>query len=151
MKTKTPMKTHKLQVRWMIRRDYHQVLEIDERCFDDGIPEDVLTEIIRESGTTGVVLERGREILGYMIYNLRQEFTFLERIAIDTQHQRQGLGTLLIDRLKERLSPQSRGFIQAAVDEYDVGSQLFFRNLGFLAIDQDMINSRSYYIMEFYP
>jgi len=137
--------------RWMIRKDLHQVLEIDSLCFEPGFTEDALTEMLAEPQMVGWVLERGHEILGYYVFQVCSDHFFLERLAIDPQHQRNGFGTLLIDLLKDRIKPgRPRNSIRVYVDEYDLNSQLFFQAQDFLAIDKDRANNRDYIIMEYY-
>jgi len=80
-------------------RDYESVLTLDHRCFpdlwrfDDALLDDALvatpTSRFRVADATG--------ILGYAITGVAGTTGYLQRLAVDTDQQRQGLGRSLVD------------------------------------------------------
>ena len=119
-----------LSIRWMIRRDTQQVLEIDSDRFGvDAMNERELVYLLRQRNAIGMVIENDNEIVGYMIYMLEKTYILLERIAV--KYERYGIGTALIDRLKRKIgNERQRNRLVAVIPENYLGAQLFARAMG---------------------
>ena len=123
-------------------KDLPRLVEIERRCFPD-FPwtwEEFL-RTFHMRGMSGTALEEIPDapllswskptIFGYMFCrSMKNEFSICN-LAIDPNHQRKGYGTILVDRLKERLRRGTRSKISAYVTERNLKAQLFFRSRGF--------------------
>jgi len=122
-----------VQIRWMIRRDFQQVLSIEQSNFDDPWSEEELLEQLRHRNTIGMVAESDDEILGFMIYSLEKtEIVFIDMAVKEIAH-RCGIGRQMIDRAKRKINEQRRKGIIARVGDSNLNAHLFFRSQGFKA------------------
>lgn len=110
----------KVQIRWLIRRDLPEVLEIERRSFEFAWDIEDLLRCIRQRNCIGMVAERDHRIVGFMVYT-------------HPDHRREGIGSTMVRRLVDRLSQQRRKEIVLEVRESNLGAQLFFRSQGFRA------------------
>ena len=122
-----------LTVRWMIRSDTRDVLDIDaDRYGADAMNEKELVYLLQQRNAIGMVIEDedSAEIVGYMIYMLEKKSLRLVRIAV--KYQREGIGRKLIERLKTKVrNDAKRGRLVWVVPEYNLSAQLFARSMGF--------------------
>ena len=120
-----------LNIRWMIKRDTPEVLDIEAEGFgSDAMSEKELVNLLRMRNAIGMVIEDDNEIVGYMIYMLEKTSIRLERIAV--KYEREGIGTALIERLKRKIgNERQRIRLVAIIPETYLGAQLFARAMGF--------------------
>jgi len=118
----------------MIRSDMPEVLRIEQLCFDHPWSKDDFIAVLRQRNAIGIVAENRRGIAGYVIYELHEHRIVLMNLAVDPQRQRTGVGTAIVDRIKEKLHQQRRREIVAAVRESNLDAHLFFRACGFRAL-----------------
>lgn len=121
------------EIRWMIRRDMDDCVYIDSKAFDETWDEDEFQRVLRNRDIIGVVAESRNEIDGYMIYRLKQQTLEIIRMAVQLDERRLGVGSMLLERLIDKLETQRRRFIEVDVPERCVGAQLFFSANGFTA------------------
>lgn len=118
-------------IRWMIRRDIKQVLEIEQACFGHlAMSKKQLSELLQARNVIGLVVEEDYEITGYCIYSLHKHFLLLEHIAV--AYKREGIGTMFVDRLKNKLEAIRRSRIVAIVNERNLPAQMFLKSCGFV-------------------
>ena len=122
-------------IRWMCSMDLNQVLEIEADSFEFPWSERDLLRALQQRNTIGMVVEAGRGIAGYMLYELHPKRLHLLNLAVDTSCRRQGVGTSMIRKLVGKLSSDRRKRILLEVRERNLPAQLFFRSHGFKAID----------------
>ncbi len=116
-------------IRWMIAKDL-------PRCavFDRLWGEREIKDALRDKCTIAMIVERGELPRGYMIYKLYSTSIFLYQLAVDPDWRRQGLGSRLLGRLKEKINPTSRRkFIQTNLPETELEAHLFLKANGFRA------------------
>ena len=116
-------------IRWMIRRDMSDVYAIDQHCTSPWKEVD-FTDALSQRETIGMVIESGDEVLGYMVYQLGEKQIMLVRIGVRKDHRRAGLGRLMIEKIKSKLSPAKRDTLAAVVRERHLDLQLFLRGCG---------------------
>lgn len=126
----------RIHVRWLIRRDMADVLEIENQSFEFAWSEEDFLVCLRERRVIGMVAEHAEtnEILGFMIYQLDKERLHILNLAVDPKWRRLEIGTQMIRRLIDKLSQQRRKELVAIVRETNLQAQLFFRSLGFKAV-----------------
>lgn len=124
---------HTAHIRWMIRRDMPEVLEIENRSFLDAWDEEEFIRHLRQKNCIGMVAERDERVVGYMIYDLHRRRLELLKLAVHPAFRRQRVGAQLVRKLIGKLSPQRRTELVAMVDDRLTGAHLFFRAAGMVA------------------
>lgn len=128
------MKTLPAQVRWLIRRDMDEVMEIEKRSFDHPWSEEEFMCALRERNTIGAVIEDNTQIIGYMIYELHKGKLELLNLAVKPIERRNGYGRQMIERLIAKLEQQQRNAIECTVTDANLNAQLFLQSCGFKAV-----------------
>jgi ribosomal-protein-alanine N-acetyltransferase len=123
-----------VHVRWMIRRDMAEVLEIEQEAFEFPWSEEDFTRCLRQRNCIGMVAEMAESVVAFMIYELHRSRLHVINFAVRRSHRRLGVGSLLMNRLAGKLSPDRRDRILLEVRERNLPAQLFFRSLGYRAI-----------------
>jgi [ribosomal protein S18]-alanine N-acetyltransferase len=131
---KTPQSSCDVQIRWMIRRDMPEVLQIERQSFEFAWSEEDFLNCLRQRNCIGMVAEAREQIVGFMIYELLKSQLHVLNFAVAKPMRRQGVGTLMMDRLISKLSQQRRQEILLEVRESNLEAQLFFRRNGLQAI-----------------
>lgn len=122
-----------VQIRWMIRRDMPEVLEIERQSFEFSWTEEDFLCCLRQRNCIGMVAERQERIAGFMIYELLKSQLHVLNFAVSPWARRQGVGTQMIEKLVNKLSQQRRQEICLEVRETNLAAQLFFRGQGLQA------------------
>lgn len=121
------------QIRWLIRRDMGDVLNIEHACFEYPWTEEEFLCALRQRNCIGMVAELNHQVVGFMVYELHRSRLNLLSFAVAPKHQRKGIGTAMVLRLQDKLSQQRRKQITLEVRETNLPAQLFFRSHGFKA------------------
>ncbi len=130
----TPDQDSKVQIRWLIRRDMLEVLEIERASFEFAWTEEDFLCCLRQRNCIGMVAERNHEVVGFMIYELHKAKLRILNFAVSTNIRRDGIGARMVQRLIDKLSQQRRKEIILEVRETNLEAQLFFRNQQFRAV-----------------
>lgn len=123
-----------MQVRWLIRRDMPEVLDIERLCFSDPWSEKEFLDALRVRTCIGMVAEDQDHIVGYMIYELTKDSLILMNFAVNPVSWRIGIGRTMVDRLVAKLRQGQRTKIDLTVREANLPAQLFFRSQGFQCV-----------------
>jgi len=127
--SKEPTKPH---IRWMIRRDMPEVLDIEKKSFEDSWDEDDFMEDLRQRCVIGMVAEHDEKIVGFMIYELNKTDIHILNFAVHPDHRFRGIGNAMAQKLKSKLGPR-RDKIFLEVRKSGRDTQLFFKKIGFQA------------------
>ena len=122
-----------VHIRWMIRRDMEEVLQIESSVFEFPWREEDFIRCLRQRNCIGMVAEADDRVAGFMIYGLDGKQLHVLNFAVSQDMQRQRVGKQMIDKLIDKLSPQRRSRIFLEVRETNVPAQIFFRRAGFCA------------------
>lgn len=130
------MNDHRLtvQIRWLIRRDMPEVLDIERDCFEFAWNEQHFLEYLRQRYCIGMVAEHNQTIVGYFVYEIHKNRIRILNLAVAPEVRRRGVGSQLVQRLVDKLSQQRRKEIELEVRETNLAAQLFFRQQDFRAI-----------------
>ncbi len=128
--TRTRLDVH---IRWMIRRDMQQVLQIEKSAFEFPWSEEDFVACLRRRNCIGMVAERGDRVLGFMIYELHKTRLHLLNFAVAADARRRHVGSQMIEKLIAKLSSQRRTRLSLEVRETNLDAQLFFKRTGFRA------------------
>jgi len=128
---KHPLCVH---IRWMIRRDMPEVLEIENGSFEFSWSEDDFIRCLRQRNCIGMVAEHDERIVAFMIYELHKNRLHVLNFAVRPELRRRGIGSQMMRKLVQKLSNQRRNRIMLEVRETNLPAQLFFRASGFRAV-----------------
>ena len=123
-----------VQIRWLIRRDMGEVLEIEKQAFEFAWSEEDFLCCLRQRNCIGMVAEHNHRIVGFMIYELHKDKLHILNFAVCEDARRRGVGSQMVLRLVDRLSQQRRKEIVLEVREGNVPAQMFFQKQDFRAI-----------------
>jgi ribosomal-protein-alanine N-acetyltransferase len=122
-----------VQIRWMIRRDMPEVLDIEQQSFEFAWTEEDFLCCLRQRNCIGMVAEHQERIVGFMIYELLKSQLHVLNFAVAPWSRRAGVGGQMVDKLIHKLTQQRRDEIRLEVRETNLAAQLFFRGHGFQA------------------
>lgn len=126
----------KPQIRWMIRSDMPRIMEIENASFLDPLQEEDILGRLRRTNSIGMVaVTRSENIAGFVIYELESKSVNIIDFAVDPAYRRSGVGTAMIDRMKEKLAINRRHMITSIVNERNILAQIFYRSCGFAAVE----------------
>lgn len=115
-------------IRWLIRKDMKEVLEIERLCFgNESLAEQDVIEMLRKRDYIGMVIEVNDVVVGYMIYQLHTHRIELVRIAVHPDHQRRGLGSQLVEKILSKLTVHKRRRVTFLVPDNLLGAHLFLK------------------------
>lgn len=122
-----------LSIRWLIRRDMPEVLDIEKATFAVPWSEDDFMARLRQRNAIGMVVQvdNSGPILGFMVYELHKSHMHVLNFAVHPDHLRRGIGRAMVKRLKDKLAQQRREAIELFIAEWNTTGQIFFRSQGF--------------------
>lgn len=123
-----------VHIRWMIRRDMPEVLDIERASFEFPWSEDDFIHCLRQRNCIGMIAEYHESVVGFMIYELHKARLHILNFCVSPAVRRRDVGSQMITKLVGKLSHQRRTRIMLEVRETNLPAQLFFRTLGFRAI-----------------
>lgn len=123
-----------VQIRWLIRRDMPEVLQIEQSSFGAAWTDEDFLSCLRQRNCIGMVAEHNHQIVGFMIYELHKARLHILNFAVSPEFRRMGAGTQMVLRLVDKLSQQRRHEILLDLRESNLDGQLFFRTQGFRAV-----------------
>jgi ribosomal-protein-alanine N-acetyltransferase len=124
----------RVHIRWMIRRDMPEILEIEDRSFEFPWSEEDFIRCLRQRNCIGMIAESDDRVVGFMIYELHKNRLHILNFAVHPKFRHQGVGTQMAQKLIGKLSHQRRTRILLEVRETNLSAQLFFRDAGFRAV-----------------
>lgn len=124
----------RVHIRWMIRRDMPEVLEIEQEGFEFPWCEEDFIRCLRQRNCIGMVAEHQDRVVGFMIYELHKTRLHVLNFAVARSASRSGVGNQMVSKLTSKLSGQRRTRITLEVRETNLPAQLFFRYCGFRAV-----------------
>src|SRR5580700_8808653 len=124
----------RVHIRWMIRRDMPEVLQIEQESFDYSWTEEDFLRCLRQRNCIGMVAELNEKVVGFMIYELHKTKLHILNFAVHPKYRRLGIGQQMVSKLIGKLSSHRRTKITLAVRETNLTAQLFFRAQDFRAM-----------------
>lgn len=122
-----------VDIGWMIRRDMHDVMDIEQLSFEFPWTEEEYIECLKQRDCIGMIARVDGSAAGTVVYRLLPKKLHVLSLAVHPDWRRQGVGTAIIDRLVAKISQQRRNEIMMEVRETNLNAQLFLRANGFLA------------------
>ena len=129
-------KTNELDchIRWMIRRDMPEVLEIEGDSFRYPWSEQDFIKYLRQRNCIARVAEHNDLIIGYIVYELYSDRFEILSLCVSRTYRRCLVGTKLTRKLTHR-TDTSRPTTNAIVADRNLDAHLFFKSCGFEATE----------------
>jgi [ribosomal protein S18]-alanine N-acetyltransferase len=124
----------RVHIRWMIRRDMPEVLNIEQQSFEYAWTEEDFLRCLRQRNCIGMVAEQDEKVIGFMIYELHKAKLHILNFAVSPAFRRFGVGSQMVGKLVSKLSGHRRTKITLEIRESNLSAQLFFRSQGFKAV-----------------
>jgi ribosomal-protein-alanine N-acetyltransferase len=131
--TANPKQQLRVHIRWMIRRDMSEVLDIERESFEFPWYEEDFIRCLRQRNCIGMVAEHGEQVVGFMIYELHKTRLHILNFAVADSSRHRDVGRQMAEKLIGKLSSQRRSRITLEVRETNLPAQMFFKNVGFKA------------------
>jgi [ribosomal protein S18]-alanine N-acetyltransferase len=122
-----------VHIRWMIRRDMTEVLDIESQSFEFPWSEEDFLRCLRQRNCIGMVAEYNEHVVAFMIYELHKNRVHILNFAVHPDWRRHGIGNQMAFKLVGKLSHQRRDRIMLEIRETNLPAQQFFRSQGFRA------------------
>jgi len=123
-----------VQIRWLIRRDMADVLDIEKASFEFAWSEEDFLCCLRQRNCIGMVAEHNQQVVGFMIYELHKSRLRILNFAVKPNSRNREVATQMVNRLIDKLSQQRRKEIMLEVRETNLSAQKFFAKQGFRAL-----------------
>ncbi len=128
--------------RYMVLRDMHRVMEIEQESFESPWDDDEFKRVLRGRNVIGRVAEHDDDVIGYLIYELFDTRIVIHKLAVTLKFRGYSVGTRLIELLKSKLSINRRREIAIAFPEFDVRCHRFLASQGFVDISANPMNGK---------
>ncbi len=131
-----------IRLRWLIRRDMPEVLDIENSSFENPWLEEDFLSHLRQRNCIGMVAEGScdtrysERILGFMFYELHKSTLNVLNFAVHPEYRRQKIGSQMTDKLKDKLPQQDRYRITVETRESVQPATDFFRSQEFKEISR---------------
>jgi len=123
-----------LQIRWLIRRDMPEVLNIERHSSMSPWTSDQFVTSLKLRNCIGIVAELDGQIVGFMLYLLEKDHLYVINFAVHEDHRRTGVWRQMCERLIAKLAQQRRQYIDVLIPERNVACQLCLASFGFSVV-----------------
>ena len=120
-----------VQVRWMVRRDFAQVLAIEEMSFEFPWTSQEFRQCLQQPNCLAMVAELDGHIVGFMVYETPKNKILVTNMAVNPEYHRHGIARQMVQKLVSKMISQQRHKIAVAIRETNLPALLCFRALGF--------------------
>lgn len=120
-------------VRWMIRRDMPEVLEIEADSGPHPWDEERFLVHLRNRNTIGHVADAANRIVGYVIYELARHWIVGHRLVVASAWRHQRIGSGIANMLLAKLNHTHRAGVRFDVPESNLDGLNFLKRNGFRA------------------
>ena len=128
--TSSPPKT---RIRLMIQKDHPYLIRLESAASDYPVTMDEMLALLKRKTTVSLVVEDDQEkILAACVYSNLPTKTLVHHLIVDPDHQRKGIGTLLLKRLKSKLTGRRKN-IELVLRDDNLPGCLFLKSQGFQA------------------
>ncbi len=125
----------RVQLRWMTEKDLDSVFDLEQKSSTKPWNSEEFAAMLMHSNTVGMVVEYQNRIIGYIVYETLDDAFVIRNVAVLPEFKRKGVGSQMIARVACRLMRGVRNMMMLSVQESNLEAQLFFRSLGFKAIN----------------
>jgi ribosomal-protein-alanine N-acetyltransferase len=123
-----------ISIRWMIRRDLPEILEIEAASYEQPWTEELFLAELKRRDCIGMVAEHDDRIVGFMVYELHKSGIEVLNLAVHPECRGYGVGRRMINKLMGKLSQGRRVLLGLFVRESNLGACRFLRAIGIPAV-----------------
>lgn len=123
-----------VHIRWMIRRDMPEVMEIEGESFEFPWDDDAFIRCLRQRNVIGMVAEMNERVVSFMLYELHKHKLYVVNFAVSPWFRRAGVGRAMVEKIKGKLRTGQRTRIDLETRESNLESQLFWKAQGFRCV-----------------
>ncbi|PCR91724.1 GNAT family N-acetyltransferase [Natrinema ejinorense] len=132
------------RIRAVARETWHATydeLEADtiDETIDEWYGDEALETALSKPGTAFLVAERGGEIVGFTHGVVTEDEGDVLRMSVHPDHQGEGIGTALYERLREDLRDFNMERMRAIDLASNEGGRKFYEDHGFEPTDEDNV------------
>lgn len=113
-------------IRWLLRRDLPEILDIEQRSFERPWSESDFHRHLQQRNCIGNVAVIDDKTVAYSICELERDHYRIVNMAVHPDYRRQGIGTQILRRFENRLRPDYRTHVVALVPQTCLAVQSFF-------------------------
>lgn len=129
-----------ITIRWMQTKDLDSVTSIELKNNEFYITKEELISLLRKRSIVAIAAiynekEIDEKVVGFIVYEVMNRRIQILDMSVHYQYQLKGIGTALIQALKDKLSFKKRTKLSVEVRETNLGLQLFLQKNGFLAVE----------------
>lgn len=128
-----------------------RICEIEQQSFADPWSRREIAKAMDRSDVTPMIAWHHFRLVGFMfLANVRNRIYIID-LAVEPKWRRHGVGTVMLNHVKNRLTKQRGGVATAEVWERNLEGQLFMRASGFTCVDRvqgKLDNSDEAYVFE---
>src|SRR3989338_893498 len=106
-----------VHIRWMIRRDMPEILDIENQSFEFPWSEEDFIRCLKQRNCIGKVAEFEGHVVGFVIYQLHKKRLHILNFAVHCDFCRRGVGTAMVKKLIKELNHERRDHILLEVRE----------------------------------
>lgn len=132
-----PDQNENILIRGMLRDDFLRIYEIDQGSFEPIWRNslDLIEVAFQEASSASVAILNNR-LVGYQISTINPQGGHLARLAVDSEYQKLGIGTALVEDLLDRF--QHQGIVQVTVNTQfkNHPSLELYKKFGFELLDE---------------
>jgi len=135
------------QYRWLIRRDMDACLEIEKLTRKNPLDEEGFMQFMRTRNCIGKIVQNKEEkVIAFSIVFMMPGKLEIARLSVHPDFQRKGIGSMILNQFKDKLSPQHKRRIEIAVSEYNDKGIAFLTTQEFKAvgIEKDLEGNNLY-------
>ena len=123
-------------LRWSNKTDLFEMLNIEQKSFENPWTENTFIQCLRQRNFVAKVayrVKKPEKVFGFMIYELRKEKINLINFVVDPNFRREGIGSMMIFQVQNKLSKNRKKEINFNIRESNLTGQLFLKAQGFNA------------------
>ena len=91
-----------ITIREWTEEDIAQIAQLEQRCFEDAWPKELLADVLTYSFLHGFLIEDNGKILGYCCLRILFETADVDNIAVDEAERGKGYGDILLTLMETR-------------------------------------------------
>ena len=122
-----------MKLRWMLIRDIPEIFRIENQVFSHSWSKEDFHSCLKQRNIVGMVADMPDGNIGsYMVYGLYPKHIEVVNFVVNPSYQRHGIGTIMMNELKDRLTPKRKS-INLYVSEKNLVMHIFCKNNGLKA------------------
>jgi ribosomal protein S18 acetylase RimI-like enzyme len=114
--------------------DKVEIVDIERRSTNDPWSAADYIRASNQRSAVGYSAIRGERVVGFCLVNLTRDVVEIQRLTVDSEFFRHGVGTALVKKIQSKLHHDRRRVASIEIRETNVAFQLFLRKMGFKAV-----------------